>query len=415
MSTPLKSSRVPSTRLTTPSGGTSVWMVLVYFVAIPALAIAIAAIVYAVGAANLNSTQDTRINLLNATLLNQTDEGIISVNTQHPNTARDLQLVGQGMITVHPGSIPSEVAVDGTTLSTAVNNLDMTVSMQSMKIAQLNATDANLQAQINAINVSSSIVQLMMTDSTFNVTIMQLIMNVTLLQAQVAALTTQVNTGLVPIGTLVPWSGTAMTVPSGYLFCNGANVSQSTYAALFAVVGCQYCPGMTCSMSNFCLPDLQGRVPVGVGGAGFLTRGVKVGAETHTLSTTEMPTHSHSGNTNTDGTHSHSLELRNGCECESGTNCNSFSGVGAAQALATSGIYVPQYSGFTASGNDFCTSGIVPPATYPFTKYVGGASNGAIPSGSAHSHAFSTSSAGSGAAHNIVQPSTVVGAYMIKH
>ena len=42
-----------------------------------------------------------------------------------------------------------------------------------------------------------------------------------------------VNTGLI-----IPWS--AASIPSGFLECNGASVSTSTYAALFAVIGYTY-------------------------------------------------------------------------------------------------------------------------------------------------------------------------------
>ena len=45
------------------------------------------------------------------------------------------------------------------------------------------------------------------------------------------------------------------TLPPGYLECNGAAVSRTTYAALFAVIGTQY--GSTNS-TNFKVPDLRG-------------------------------------------------------------------------------------------------------------------------------------------------------------
>jgi len=46
------------------------------------------------------------------------------------------------------------------------------------------------------------------------------------------------------------------SVPSGYLECNGAAVSRSTFAALFAVIGTQYGSGN--GSSTFNLPDLRG-------------------------------------------------------------------------------------------------------------------------------------------------------------
>ena len=46
------------------------------------------------------------------------------------------------------------------------------------------------------------------------------------------------------------------TAPSGYLKCNGANVSRTTYAALFAVIGTTH--GAGDGTSTFGLPDLRG-------------------------------------------------------------------------------------------------------------------------------------------------------------
>ena len=66
----------------------------------------------------------------------------------------------------------------------------------------------------------------------------------------------------VPTGTIVPY--VAVTVPNAnWLLCNGAQVSQATYSALYAIIG----PNKfgTDTAGNFYLPDLQGRVPVGLG------------------------------------------------------------------------------------------------------------------------------------------------------
>lgn len=73
-------------------------------------------------------------------------------------------------------------------------------------------------------------------------------------------------TGLPPVasvltGTVLPWAGTIATVPTGYLFCNGAAVSQATYANLYAVIGHQYAPDP--GSGNFRLPDMRNYFPVG--------------------------------------------------------------------------------------------------------------------------------------------------------
>ena len=57
----------------------------------------------------------------------------------------------------------------------------------------------------------------------------------------------------IPTATIIPW--TTASVPSGFLECNGAAVSRSTYAALFAIVGTTY--GAGDGSSTFAVPNLQ--------------------------------------------------------------------------------------------------------------------------------------------------------------
>ena len=59
----------------------------------------------------------------------------------------------------------------------------------------------------------------------------------------------------VPTGTILPFDGT--NVPSGYLVCNGAAVSRTTYAALFAVLGTSHGEGD--GKTTFNLPNAHRR------------------------------------------------------------------------------------------------------------------------------------------------------------
>lgn len=63
-----------------------------------------------------------------------------------------------------------------------------------------------------------------------------------------------VNTGLI-----VPWGNNS--TPSGFLDCDGAAVSRTTYANLFAVIGTTY--GVGDGSTTFNVPDLQDRIVVG--------------------------------------------------------------------------------------------------------------------------------------------------------
>ena len=60
---------------------------------------------------------------------------------------------------------------------------------------------------------------------------------------------------LIPPGTIIHYAG--RTVPSGWLICNGANVSRTDYAALFAAIGTIYGAGN--GSTTFGLPNLNGR------------------------------------------------------------------------------------------------------------------------------------------------------------
>jgi len=89
---------------------------------------------------------------------------------------------------------------------------------------------------------------------------------------------------------------TTASSPSGWLICDGSAVSRETYADLFMVIGETFGDGD--GETTFNLPDLRGRVPIGVGtgDADDATEhilGEKDGTEEHQLTVAEMPEHKH--------------------------------------------------------------------------------------------------------------------------
>lgn len=76
--------------------------------------------------------------------------------------------------------------------------------------------------------------------------------------------------------------------PVGWAFCNGALIPISENDALFNLIGTTYGGD---GQNTFALPNLQSRVPVHVG-PGFAL-GQAAGAESVTLTTSQIPAHSH--------------------------------------------------------------------------------------------------------------------------
>jgi microcystin-dependent protein len=86
--------------------------------------------------------------------------------------------------------------------------------------------------------------------------------------------------------------------PRGWALCNGQLLPINQNQALFSLLGTTFGGN---GQTNFALPDLRGQVPIHVGQGHTL--GEKGGEQAHTLSLSELPTHTHVMNgTSTQGT-----------------------------------------------------------------------------------------------------------------
>lgn len=90
------------------------------------------------------------------------------------------------------------------------------------------------------------------------------------------------------------------TAPSGWLKANGAAVSRTAYAKLFAAVGTSW--GKGDGLNTFNLPDLRGEFIRGWDDS----RGVDAGRVLGTAQSDQNKAHTHSGRTDSGGSHSHS-------------------------------------------------------------------------------------------------------------
>lgn len=81
--------------------------------------------------------------------------------------------------------------------------------------------------------------------------------------------------------------------PVGWALCNGQVLPISQNTALFSLLGTQFGGD---GRTNFALPELRGRAPIGQGqgpGLSVYNIGSAQGVEQETLNTTTTPSHSH--------------------------------------------------------------------------------------------------------------------------
>jgi microcystin-dependent protein len=111
------------------------------------------------------------------------------------------------------------------------------------------------------------------------------------IQTQLNTLTTSISTA-VPAGVITQFGGS--TAPTGWVLCDGTAYSRTiTYNNLFTAIGTAY--GVGDNSTTFNVPNLKGRVPVGLDSTQteFDTRGETGGAKTVTLTEAQMPGHTH--------------------------------------------------------------------------------------------------------------------------
>lgn len=124
------------------------------------------------------------------------------------------------------------------------------------------------------------------------------------IQTQLDSKLTAAGAFTIATGMILPWAAALADIPTGYLGCTGANVSRSTYSALFALIGTTH--GAGDGNTTFGLPNFQNRMAIGKSGTyGLGTTGgattatatisgsVSVTVNNHTLTTSQIPSHTH--------------------------------------------------------------------------------------------------------------------------
>ena len=103
-------------------------------------------------------------------------------------------------------------------------------------------------------------------------------------------------TAMLPPGLVMAFGGT--TAPSGWLLCDGSAISRTTYSLLFTAIGTSY--GAGDGSTTFNLPDLRGRVPVGLGSQ---TDVATLGNNDGIAETYRRPQHRHSNHSHGAGSY----------------------------------------------------------------------------------------------------------------
>jgi len=169
-----------------------------------------------------------------------------------------------------------------------------------------------------------------------------------------------------PVGMIMPFGSS--TPPEGYLPCDGQLYLFSDYPELFAQIG-YYWGG---SGDYFNVPDLRNTVVVGSGDTYAIAE--TGGESTHTLITSEIPSHDHGASAPTiiDPTHSH-IEVT-----AIPTLITIGAGVPAPSAVPSVGSTVPALTGISAlaptiyaTGGGVAHNNMQPFVAVPYIIYAG--------------------------------------------
>jgi microcystin-dependent protein len=180
---------------------------------------------------------------------------------------------------------------------------------------------------------------------------------------------------LAPYAPPVTITGIQEPVP-GWLVCNGAAVSRTLYAALYAKLQSNY--GSGDGSTTFNLPNFLEKQPLPRGGSQFTTVGAVGGATTHTLATGELPQHTHP--ISNSGDHAHPPFPTGGMQFA---------------------MTVPPTAGITAQAGNNLTG---------ITGHFGATGNAGN-----HNHGGATGQSGGGSPHNNMSPYQIIGAILIRY
>jgi microcystin-dependent protein len=155
----------------------------------------------------------------------------------------------------------------------------------------------------------------------------------------------------------VHWYG-GTTVPTGYALCDGRQLSRTDFSNLFGVIGTTF--GAGDGVVTFNVPNLVGKFAFG--SDSMRPVGASGGAESVTLNTGQLPSHSHTA-TVTDPGHTHT-----GVAVSDGTDLV-FNPTAAARYRAKNGTTASEVTGITVA-IDPVGSGLPVPTIPPYVALL---------------------------------------------
>jgi len=187
-----------------------------------------------------------------------------------------------------------------------------------------------------------------------------------------------------PVGSITCYAGDI--APTGWLLCDGAEKSQTTYSRLYSVLGSKY--GAATS-GHFKIPDLRSRFPLGKSSSNTL--GHTGGNNTVTLLEANMPAHTHTVTVDSAGSHSHNINDPGHAHTQWTVNDDFNNSGGSAPSFSADSAGYRTWSNINSN-----TTGIT-----------------IHPSGS-HSHSATIGSNGSGSSFDVTNPYIVLN-YIIRY
>ena len=163
----------------------------------------------------------------------------------------------------------SNIATNTSNISTNTTNISTNTTNISTNTSNISTNTTNIATNTTNISTNTTNISTNTTNISTNTT------NISTNTTNISTLQGQIN----PTGAVIAFAGSS--IPTGYLLCDGAEISQTTYADLYTAIGTTYSSGRSApSSGNFYLPDLRCTFISGVGQNQTQTQKITQGAKT---------------------------------------------------------------------------------------------------------------------------------------